>query len=84
MSLCLHPLPPNPTKSQEVQDEASESEFQSKVFPEIASVARCGVKATEEWSCGSGLPPPLSTLVAPASLLRSGSPVSSSGSLAQL
>lgn len=48
MSLYLHPLPPNPTKSQEVQDEASESEFQSKVFPEIASVARRGVKATEE------------------------------------
>lgn len=48
MSLYLYPLPPNPTKSQEVQDEASELEFQSKVFPEIASVARCGVKATEE------------------------------------
>lgn len=48
MSLYRHPLPPNPTKSQEVQDEASESEFQSNVFPEIASVARHGVKATKQ------------------------------------
>lgn len=61
MCLSLPPLTIQaPTKSQEVQDEALESEFRLKAFPEVVCMARRGAEATGESSCGSGLPPPLS------------------------